>query len=66
MIGSAIDKTLAFCSCPAGIEAPHPPLDSEVAKPEAGRFHKGADYPAREIACSCRCETAARGSMPGR
>jgi hypothetical protein len=44
MVGTALDKTLAFCSCAAGMEAQHSPLDRELKKPEAERFHKGPEY----------------------
>jgi hypothetical protein len=44
LIGRAIDKDLAFCSCAAGLEAQHALLDRELEKPEAERFHKGVDY----------------------
>jgi hypothetical protein len=48
-VGNAIDRTLDFCCCPAGTEAQQLPTESELAKPEEGRFHKGTDYPNREI-----------------
>jgi len=49
MVGTALDKTLVFCSCAAGLEAPHAPLDRELQKPEAERFHKGVDYCRQKI-----------------
>jgi hypothetical protein len=48
-VGNAIDRNLQFCCCPAGTEAQQLPTESELAKPKEGRFHKGADYPDREI-----------------
>ena len=49
-VGDAIDKTLAFCSCAAGIEARELPTSTDLAKPEAEGFHRGADWPVAEIA----------------
>ena len=40
-VGNAIDKTLAFCSCAAGIEARELPTSMDLAEPEAEHFHRG-------------------------
>jgi hypothetical protein len=47
LLGNAIDRDLRFCDCPAGREAQNAPTAAELAKAE--RFHRGPDYPEREI-----------------
>jgi hypothetical protein len=44
LVGTALDKNLAFCACAAGAEVQHPPLYRELEKPEDERFHKGVAY----------------------
>ena len=51
LLGTALDRTLRFCSCPAGTEAAFEPTPADLAKPAAAeRFHRGPDWPAAETA----------------
>jgi hypothetical protein len=49
-LGSALDQTLKFCDCAAGIEAAELPTGRELEQPAAERFHRGPDWPAAETA----------------